>query len=80
MHFVYVIQSRKVTDKTYIGIAADVKARLLKHNEGGNKHTSKFKPWKLIWFCAFPSKAKAAAFEKYLKSSSGIAFRHKRLT
>lgn len=75
MHLVYIIQSINCVDQIYVGITVDIK-----HNSGGNKHTVKYKPWKIVWFCAFPSKKKAAEFEKYLKSSSGIAFRRKRLT
>lgn len=79
VHFVYIIQSITFPKQIYTGIAAELKARLEKHNEGANKRTAKFKPWKLIWFCGFPNKTKAAEFEKYLKTSSGIAFRRKRL-
>ena len=42
-------------------------------------HTAKFKPWELVWYCAFPHKYKALEFEKYLKSHSGRAFAKKRL-
>jgi len=41
--------------------------------------TAKFKPRKLVWYCAFPDKYKALEFEKYLKSHSGRAFAKKRL-
>jgi putative endonuclease len=37
------------------------------------------KSWQLTWYCAFPDKYKALAFEKYLKSHSGRAFANKRL-
>ena len=33
----------------------------------------------MIWYCAFPDKHRALAFEKYLKSHSGRAFAKKRL-
>jgi putative endonuclease len=79
VHFVYIIRSIQWPTQTYVGIATNLKSRLKKHNDGANKHTSKFKPWKLIWFCAYPTKTKAATFEKYLKTASGIAFRRKRL-
>jgi putative endonuclease len=36
-------------------------------------------PWELKWYCAFPDKYKALAFEAYLKSHSGRAFAKKRL-
>ena len=38
-----------------------------------------FKPWELVWYCAFPDKYRALEFEKYLKSHSGRAFAKKRL-
>lgn len=79
MHFVYILRSITDSSKVYVGVTADIKTRLRSHNSGENNHTKKFKPWKLVWFCAFPSKQKAAAFEQYLKQSSGIAFRRKRL-
>jgi len=36
-------------------------------------------PFKIAWYAAFESKELALTFEKYLKSSSGSAFRNKRL-
>jgi predicted GIY-YIG superfamily endonuclease len=36
-------------------------------------------PWILVWYCAFPDKQRALAFEAYLKSHSGRAFSKKRL-
>jgi hypothetical protein len=29
------------------------------HNAGKSTHTAKFKPWELVWYCAFPDKFKA---------------------
>jgi len=79
MHYVYILQSLNDATQTYIGSTADLKKRLESHNSGANKHTSKFKPWKIVWYCSFVSKQKAIFFEKYLKTSSGIAFRRERL-
>ena len=42
-------------------------------------HTSKFCPWKLVTYLAYSSKAKAMAFERYLKTHSGKALANKRL-
>ena len=61
------------------GATADLKRRIPEHNAGKSTHTAKFKPWKLVWYCAFPDKYKALEFEKYLKSHSGRAFAKKRL-
>ncbi|PYI46327.1 MAG: excinuclease ABC subunit C [Verrucomicrobia bacterium] len=53
--------------------------RLREHNQGKSSHTTKFSPWKLITYLAFTDRAKAEAFERYLKSGSGHAFARKRL-
>ncbi|WP_247518751.1 GIY-YIG nuclease family protein [Bradyrhizobium sp. 190] len=79
MWYVYIIRSISFPDQEYIGATADLKRRLPEHNAGKSAHTAKFKPWELIWYCAFPDKYKALAFEKYLKSHSGRAFAKKRL-
>lgn len=78
MHYVYILRSTDYQNQTYIGSTSDLSKRLKSHNSGANKHTSKFKPWKVIWYSAFETQEKAEAFEKYLKSASGIAFRRKR--
>ena len=79
MYFVYIIASIKFLNTTYTGSTSNLNQRLKSHNAGENKHTSKFGPWKLIWACAFSNKQKAEAFERYLKTASGIAFKRKRL-
>lgn len=80
MHYVYILSSINSPTQTYVGSSSDLKKRLESHNSGANKHTNKFKPWKMIWYCAFPTQEKAEDFEKYLKTASGIAFRRKRLS
>ena len=79
MWYVYIIRSINFPDQEYVGATADLKQRLPDHNAARSAHTAKFKPWKLVWYCAFPDKYKALAFEKYLKSHSGRAFAKKRL-
>ncbi|MFA5352553.1 MAG: GIY-YIG nuclease family protein [Candidatus Gracilibacteria bacterium] len=79
MFYVYIIQSEINSKQFYTGFSENVEARLKEHNEGKSPHTNKFKPWKLICCCVFNNKQKALNFEKYLKTSSGIAFRNKRL-
>ncbi|ESX17699.1 excinuclease ABC subunit C [Mesorhizobium sp. LSJC255A00] len=49
------------------------------HNAGKSSHTSKFLPWRIVTYMAFSNQAKAASFERYLKSGSGHAFANKRL-
>jgi putative endonuclease len=79
MWYVYILRSINNPDQEYVGATADLKRRLSDHNVGKSAHTAKFKPWQLTWYCAFPDKYKALAFEKYLKSHSGRAFAKKRL-
>lgn len=64
----------------YVGASENLKQGLADHNVGKSTHTAKFMPWELIWYCAFPDKSRALAFEKYLKSHSGRAFSKKRLS
>ena len=79
MKFVYLIQSITFPKQRYIGITENIDQRLSAHNEGRSPHTSRYKPWKLIFYACFSDDSKAAAFEKYLKSGSGRAFANKRL-
>ncbi len=79
MYYVYIIQSEKYHKQFYTGFTESIEDRLEDHNSGKSPHTSKFRPWKLIYYCAFEDKKKALDFEKYLKTASGIAFRNKRL-
>jgi len=77
MFYVYIFQSEK-DGSYYTGITTNLKKRLKYHNSGNQKYTRTKIPYKLKWFCVFPDKKKALAFEKYLKSGSGIAFSRKR--
>jgi putative endonuclease len=79
MWYVYIIRSVSFPEQEYVGATADLRRRMSDHNAGKSTHTAKFKPWNLVWYCAFPDKHKALAFEKYLKSHSGRAFAKKRL-
>jgi putative endonuclease len=74
MIYVYILHSTSDADHFYVGVAEDVGARLKEHNAGEVFHTAKFKPWIMKNFIAFEDRAKAFAFEKYLKSGSGRAF------
>jgi predicted GIY-YIG superfamily endonuclease len=79
MKYVCLIRSKQSSVQTYVGLTRDVQKRLAAHNAGQSTHTSKYAPWELVAFFGFAERAKAAAFEKYLKSGSGRAFAVKRL-
>ncbi|MBN2320465.1 MAG: GIY-YIG nuclease family protein [Acidobacteria bacterium] len=79
MYYVYILRSFKFPKQAYIGYTTNLKTRLNHHNHGSSSHTSKYRPWDLEWYCAFPDKGNALDFEIYRKSHSGKAFLHKRL-
>lgn len=78
MWYVYIIRSA-VNKNYYVGFTHNVLERLQYHNGGNVVSTKPFIPYALAWYGAFEDKGKAQDFERYLKSSSGHAFRNKHL-
>ncbi|MEX0888177.1 MAG: GIY-YIG nuclease family protein [Patescibacteria group bacterium] len=78
MYYVYILQSQK-DNSPYTGFTTDLKKRLNKHNHKEVRFSSAKAPYNLIWYCGFKERAKAAAFEHYLKDGSGFAFARKHL-
>ena len=78
MQYVYILQSLKDPHRYYTGSTNNIVERLNQHNAGQSesqsRHSSMYGPWKLIVQIGFEDRAKAFAFEKYLKSGSGRAF------
>jgi len=79
MRYVYILASESSEERFYVGLTADLRDRMKRHNAGEVPHTSKFLPWKLKTYVAFSDPEQAVSFEKYLKSASGRAFAKKRL-
>jgi predicted GIY-YIG superfamily endonuclease len=79
VHYVYLLESLSAPGQRYIGATTDLRTRLKEHNAGKSGHTSKFLPWRVVTYAAFSDRARAEAFERYLKSGSGHAFARKRL-
>ena len=77
MYYVYLLKLSN--NDIYTGSAKDLITRIKDHNEGKNISTKPFRPVKLVYYCAFPTKTQAIKFEMYLKSGSGKAFRNKHL-
>lgn len=77
MYYVYILRLNNALH--YSGYSYDLKKRLVEHKNGRVNATKNFRPIELIFYCSFKSKKKALDFEKYLKSSSGFAFRNKHL-
>jgi predicted GIY-YIG superfamily endonuclease len=61
-----------------VGYTNDLKNRLKEHLSGKVQSTKSNLNYQLEWYCAFKTEKQAIAFEKYLKSGSGIAFMKKR--
>ena len=55
-------------------MSANVSKRLAEHNAGNNAHTAKYRPWSIDVVIEFSDERRAVAFERYLKSGSGVAF------
>lgn len=77
MFYTYILFNSH-TNRYYIGYSPDLKNRLDQHLAGNVKSTKSDLHYRLVWYSAFEEKALAIAFEKYLKSGSGIAFVRKR--
>lgn len=78
-YYTYILESEKVANRFYVGFTEDLELRLKSHNQGGNPHTSKNRPWRIKTAIAFTERQRALDFEAYLKSPSGRAFAKKRL-
>ena len=66
MFYAYVLESAK-NKRHYIGSTDNLKRRFSEHNAGlGGKYTSDNRPFRLIYYEAYISKADALAAEKIL--------------
>ena len=70
MVFVYVLISEIKGLRLYVGMTNNVERRLKEHNEGKQKSTKAYKPWKLFTIEKFETRKEARVREKYLKSGS----------
>jgi len=77
--FVYILRSQKTPSRYYTGVTSSVAARLAEHNAGTCAHTVSGRPWQVDVTIEFKDERRAIAFEKYLKSGSGVAFSKRRL-
>lgn len=77
MYYVYILKT--VSGHYYTGFTTNIESRVKDHKSNKCKTTSRLKFDKIIWFAGFSNEKLARNFEVYLKSSSGFAFRNKRL-
>lgn len=77
MYHAYIIQ---LSDNSfYHGSSTNLTDRIKAHQSGSVESTKNLRPIKLVFYAAFTSKKLATDFEDYLKTTSGWAFRNKRL-
>ena len=72
--FVYIIRSVNHPTRRYVGVTADLAARLNAHNAGQNRSTAEWRPWFVDVTIEFRTEPMAVRFEQYLKSGAGHAF------
>jgi putative endonuclease len=77
--FVYVLKNSESPSKYYTGLTSDPQRRLAEHNQGSCIHTTKHGPWSVDVIIKFSDERRAIAFERYLKSGSGVAFAKRHL-
>ena len=77
--FVYVLRSHETPPRYYTGLTSDVGRRHAEHNAGNCPHTAKYRPWSIDVVIEFADERRAVAFERYLKSGSGVAFAQRHL-
>jgi putative endonuclease len=76
---VYVLKNTDVPPRYYTGVTSDVARRCVEHNAGNCTHTAKHRPWSVDVVVEFVDEQRAVAFERYLKSGSGVAFAQRHL-
>lgn len=76
--YVYVLTSLK-RGQIYIGLTTDLRKRVKEHNQGINKSTKPYVPWKLIYYEACLNEQDAKRREHYLKTNQGGRLLKRRL-
>ncbi|NBC05961.1 MAG: GIY-YIG nuclease family protein [Bacteroidetes bacterium] len=70
MYFVYALQSLK-RSYIYVGMSANLKQRISRHNAGYERTTKPYAPFVLIFFEVVDNRPEARQREKYWKSAVG---------
>ncbi len=78
MHYVYFIEN-KAKNYLYVGSTANLKTRIVAHNNGKNQSTKSYIPLILSAYIAVSTDIQARTLEKYFKTGSGRAILKKRI-
>ena len=71
MKHVYILSSINRPEQLYVGTTSDLQVRLAAHNRGRSPHTSKFRPWELVYQEEYQDSKEALRREKQIKRWSG---------
>ncbi|WP_025667766.1 GIY-YIG nuclease family protein [Aquimarina megaterium] len=66
MFIVYILFSESI-DMYYVGHTANIKDRLVRHNQGRSKSTKRGAPWRLMYSERFKTKSEAYQREMEIK-------------
>jgi putative endonuclease len=78
MYYVYFLKSKNCKFH-YIGSTANLKIRLIEHNNGKSRSTKHYAPFELISYIAVRTRKRASDLERYFKTGSGAAIANKRI-
>ena len=67
MYFVYAIKSL-TRNYIYVGLTDNLERRISQHNDGHERTTRPYVPFKQIYCESFPTRTEARKKEKYLKT------------
>ena len=70
MFYVYVLSS-VARNYIYVGMSSDIERRISDHNNGYNKTTKPYRPFRVILVEEYETRDLARKREKYLKSGVG---------
>ena len=65
-YFLYILYSSRI-DRYYLGSSANPENRLWFHNHTNQGWTLRGQPWTLVFSKAFPTKAEAQRWERWIK-------------
>ncbi len=77
MDDVYLLRSQANPKKIYVGYTASLDTTLREHNVAEKGFTSRFQPWKVIYYEAYESRALAIERERQFKRHGNVMARLK---
>ena len=79
MYWVYILESEK-DNSFYIGQTNCIEKRIVEHNQGLSKYTSRKMPWKIVYTEEYNSREEAMQREQFLKKQRNRNFYNRLIT